>query len=137
MPICIDCKVDKSEDSYYRRKRVVTVKANGRVCTTYKPEGYRYSRCKSCEMLRVNAVPRYLRHKFGLTPEGYMQLLAAQGEKCKICGKSEHRRLSVDHDHVTGKLRGLLCNACNRGIGMFKDDPELLLKAIDYLKGRL
>lgn len=60
---------------------------------------------------------------------------------CKICGEPEKtkkqgtlRRLSIDHDHRTGKVRGLLCYYCNLGLGKFKDNPELLMKAYLYYK---
>lgn len=54
--------------------------------------------------------------------------------KCAICGKVPGRRnLALDHDHSTGKIRGLLCTQCNAGLGMFKDNKELLKKAIEYL----
>lgn len=70
----------------------------------------------------------------------YYFLGEAQLWKCKICGK-EHgswipdvkRRLAVDHDHESGRVRGLLCLDCNTGLGKFKDDPALLQAAINYL----
>ena len=52
-------------------------------------------------------------------------------EECVICGSKE--QLVVDHDHVTGKVRGMLCNHCNRGLGHFRDDPMLLEFAAQYL----
>lgn len=52
--------------------------------------------------------------------------------ECVICGSYEP--LVVDHDHKTGKIRGMLCNHCNRGLGHFRDDPELLVFAAEYLK---
>lgn len=65
-------------------------------------------------------------------------VLTAQMENgtCDICGKPRegNRRLRVDHDHKTEKFRGLLCHDCNVGLGHFKDDPDLLQKAIDYLQ---
>lgn len=54
-----------------------------------------------------------------------------QGKVCAICGGVD--RLCVDHDHATGEIRGVLCLNCNNGLGRFKDDPELLRKAIRYL----
>lgn len=59
-------------------------------------------------------------------------LLAAQGENCLIC-KDRMNPAHYDHDHVTGKFRGYLCLNCNVGLGMFKDNPERLLAAIEYL----
>lgn len=77
-----------------------------------------------------------LRTRYGIGLEEYNKLLQEQGGVCAICGGTEMKRgkyLCVDHDHVTGKIRGLLCDQCNHAIGKFKDDPTLLLKAIDYL----
>ena len=61
-------------------------------------------------------------------------LLALKKEitQCVICGNNE--KLVVDHDHKTGKVRGILCNNCNTGLGMLQDNPKLLLRAISYLK---
>ncbi len=86
---------------------------------------------------------RWLRKRFGITLEQYEIMLKAQDGKCAICGRSENGRgcrggvkdLAVDHDHKPdGKIRGLLCSPCNQGIGLFKDNPELLEKAIAYLR---
>jgi hypothetical protein len=68
--------------------------------------------------------------KFGLTSEQY-----AEGLLCDICGEqcSTGRRLAVDHDHTTGSVRGRLCASCNRGLGLFRDRPDLLLAAARYL----
>lgn len=83
-----------------------------------------------------------LAKNYGLTVADYNALLHTQGGVCAICGKdepSEHGktgkqfRLSVDHCHTTGKIRGLLCQKCNRAIGLFGDDPILMRKAISYL----
>lgn len=76
-----------------------------------------------------------LRKMFGITLADYDAMLEAQGGGCAICGKprDKHYRLAVDHDHASGKIRGLLCAHCNRGIGHFGDDPKLLRKAADYL----
>lgn len=81
-----------------------------------------------------------LKHNYGMTQEAYDTLNSAQCGKCLICFKSAQERrksdtnLVVDHDHVTGKIRGLLCGRCNSAIGMFRDKIELLEKAIIYLE---
>jgi hypothetical protein len=88
---------------------------------------------------------QHLRKKYGMDGETYCLLLADQGGLCAICKQTETpityngvegyvRRLSVDHDHDTGVVRGILCQGCNAGIGMLGEDPDRLLAAIDYLK---
>lgn len=77
--------------------------------------------------------------RYGITPEDYAKLLEAQKGVCGICTTDVPLRarasynLFVDHDHQTGKVRGLLCHNCNAGLGHFKDDTELLSKATEYL----
>ena len=78
-----------------------------------------------------------LRVKFGLTPDQYQILLETQQGHCLICSKTKDdigRNLSVDHDHKTGRIRGLLCDNCNVGLGHFFDSPSLLKRAADYLE---
>ena len=75
---------------------------------------------------------------YAITWERYKELLSEQGGVCAICGgeKGSNRLvnyLSVDHDHETKEIRGLLCNDCNLGLGNFKDNPTLMSKAIEYL----
>lgn len=77
-----------------------------------------------------------LKRLYGLTPEQYYQMLEAQGGVCAICRTipSEKRKtLSVDHDHVTGAVRKLLCARCNSAIGFLWDSPDLVQRALDYL----
>lgn len=78
----------------------------------------------------------HLKNEFGISFADYNRLLEEQSGGCAICGKTpaeEGRRLSVDHSHDSGLVRGLLCSKHNFGIGQFDDDPVLLAKAIDYL----
>ncbi len=73
--------------------------------------------------------------QYGLTPEDYQALMEAQEGKCALCRKecSSGNRLSVDHNHDTGRVRGLLCRNCNRGIGLLQESPEILQRAVGYL----
>ncbi len=78
-----------------------------------------------------------LRLNFGITPEEYDQMVVAQAGGCAICGDPVSLGLDVlevDHDHTTGRIRGLLCGRCNKGIGLFRDDPSLLRRAVAYLQ---
>lgn len=80
----------------------------------------------------------FLLRTYGLTKEGLSVMLSEQGDACKICGHKfgqADRDMHVDHDHATGKVRGLLCYHCNRGLGSFKDSVESLSNAIAYLGG--
>jgi hypothetical protein len=78
-----------------------------------------------------------LKWKYGLTLDQYDELFTQQGDKCVICGgvNKNGKRLFVDHDHKTGKIRGLLCSQCNTMFGMAGDNPQILANAIEYLKG--
>ena len=75
--------------------------------------------------------------KYGVDPAWYQAQLTAQGGGCSICGATEsvgaRKALHVDHDHATGAIRGLLCHHCNTMLGLAKDSPEILAKAIEYL----
>lgn len=79
---------------------------------------------------------RNLKAKFNLTSEQYELLLSTQSGVCGICEEkcSVRSFLSVDHDHATGRIRGLLCSACNMALGGFKDSRDLLNKAILWLE---
>lgn len=85
---------------------------------------------------------RKMREKFGMSTEEVAALSASQNGACAIClgtssridGRSGRQHaLAVDHDHATGKVRGLLCDKCNSGIGLLRDDPKILAAAIAYL----
>lgn len=77
------------------------------------------------------------KRKYGITLEEYKAHLDRQGAVCAICRESckSGRRLSVDHDHSTGEVRGLLCGNCNKGLGNFRDNIQYLNRAIGYLMG--
>lgn len=124
---CYQCKVDKPLESFYQRK--------------ISKDGYR-TECKDCnKQLRKNWVTKEQRrdydrkYNYGLSKEEFDSMLESQNGVCAICsGPASKRDYHVDHDHKTGKVRGILCHYCNLGLGNFKDSEELLTKAIRYLK---
>ncbi len=71
--------------------------------------------------------------KYGITLADVEAMTEAQGGLCKICRIPQERTLCVDHDHKTGRVRGLLCFACNRGIGSLRDNTSILHASIRYL----
>lgn len=116
-----------------------------------RKNGYSRSRCRSCEaeMGRkyISARPGLrteynrvstLKRGYGITVEQYLVVYADQKGRCKICGNHApgNEWLHVDHDHDTLQIRGLLCNTCNRGIGLFRDNIEVLTRAIAYLEDK-
>lgn len=86
------------------------------------------------EKVRLNNLRGGLKRYYGMSLEEYRDLLASQDGKCAICGIDSHReRFHVDHDHETGAIRGALCRECNLGLGHFKDNPDFLRQAAEYL----
>jgi hypothetical protein len=81
----------------------------------------------------------YYRRTYGISADDVDEMLDAQNGRCAICGEKAPDRLAsmhLDHDHEHGQLRGLLCLSCNQGLGKFRDDPTVLLRAIVYLRQR-
>ncbi len=74
---------------------------------------------------------RYI-NNYGISFNDYTKLLKQQNRRCKICGLK--KPLVVDHCHINGHVRGLLCTQCNSGLGFFKDTSEFLMSAITYLE---
>lgn len=80
---------------------------------------------------------KWVKQKYGISALDYNIMLIDQNGCCYICGTNQkdlNVTLAIDHCHSTGKVRKLLCNLCNQGLGSFKDREDLLKKAIDYLK---
>ena len=96
----------------------------------------RQGECISCS--RDSRYRRFLKSRYSLTTDEYEFMLEQQDKVCAICTGVETdpraTRLAVDHDHKIGKVRGLLCKSCNRALGAFKDNPDVLDKAVAYLR---
>lgn len=99
-------------------------------------------KCKDVERRRTGrtsdaGLKYYYRANYGMTRAEIAALLVSQDGKCAICGVGDaggrHGNFHVDHDHETGRVRGMLCHSCNIALGHFKDDPSVLQSAIDYL----
>jgi recombination endonuclease VII len=83
-----------------------------------------------------------IKKRYGVTLESIREMDLAQGGRCAVCSgdpaeinkTAHHRVLHVDHNHATGRVRGLLCNPCNRAIGFVRDNPEIARKLADYLE---
>lgn len=94
---------------------------------------------------RASRIKKHAHHiytKYGLTYKQFEEMMQAQQHRCSICTTpittnptpfSWQRRCVVDHCHTTGRVRGLLCNQCNTAIGLLKEDPSALTRAVEYL----
>lgn len=139
MKQCTVCNEHKELSDFYRMSA--------------SKDGHSY-RCKVCdnaarkrwevenpEQAARSNRERQLRKRYGIDVDTYDKMFEQQGCKCAICGSTENAtggsrtdwNFSVDHCHNTGQIRGLLCNNCNRALGLFKDSKELLKNAISYL----
>lgn len=125
-------------ERYYRDNRnseashINWRKSHREEISKHMKEYYQKNKVTRKEYNRKNLIKQY-----GITLEEYDKILLEQGNKCKICGKSKEDSkvsLCVDHNHVTGKIRGLLCISCNTALGGFKDNINILRKAIEYLE---
>lgn len=100
------------------------------------PDRHRASQLKQNARRRGQGPYRHIVERYGISLETYQEMLARQNGLCAICHKANPNgwALAVDHCHVTGKVRALLCMRCNAGIGHFSDDIAQVEKALSYLK---
>ena len=111
-----------------------------KVCQEWRPVDQFYSNAKTNDRLSVYCrscqKDGVLRKSYGISMLEYEQMLADQDGVCAICGgtNADGRDLFVDHNHQTGAVRGLLCNPCNRSLGLMKDNPATLRAAANYLE---
>ena len=111
-PYCIVCRREYEVKSYHKHKHK-------------RPYDY------------LSDKDRKLQRAFGISYEEYLIMLDAQQGGCAICGitsTGKRKAFAVDHNHETGKVRGLLCSNCNTGIGNLREDEGIMLRAIEYLR---
>ena len=123
---CPDCGKEKPLEEFPRHYATKTGRA------TY---------CKPCHNTRTRSSIKRLygdtrhyhyRERFGIGADEVAQLIRDQNGLCAVCGENPAKE--VDHDHRTGKVRGILCPSCNGGLGAFRDDPAIIERAILYLE---
>ncbi len=149
--LCHKCGENKPISGFFiSRKNIHGIRSNCKSCDNIKNKEYRD---KNREQLKARHLKWYhaqkgradggqnnrrLIRRYGITWREYEIMLAAQLGGCAVCGASSDRnkRLSVDHCHSTGKVRGLLCHRCNISLGLFKDDAARLRRAADYIDGK-
>ena len=161
---CSKCGVRKSLEDYYNYKngkdgrqhyckecqKAITAEKNGGYKLKKMKQTDTHKQCRKCEemVLRENMRETYCVpcvsemgrqrniKKYGLTIEDYDALFDKQKGLCGCCGKPDKTKLCVDHDHVSGVVRGLLCRLCNRAIGQLGDNVEGVTNALRYLNNR-
>lgn len=115
-----------------------------RECSVRKSAEYRAANPDRVQAAAARRKPRTTEERWAvglwvnyrLRPDDYWRMHENQGGCCALCGEPERGKrgmLHVDHDHATGSVRGLLCHHCNVALGHFRDDPDRLQAAIDYL----
>ena len=143
--LCRKCDTIKPLDAFYLAKNG---KASGDklvrkgACKECQSRSAREWQAANRERATLNRWRSAIKINYGMSEQEWHELLQQQGGGCAICGETASielstgtvQRMSVDHCHNSGKIRGILCNTCNRAIGLLKDDARLLRRAADYLE---
>jgi len=133
MKICTKCNIEKPKTEFYKENRSKQgIQSMCKLC---------FKKWQQSNEGKISARKAHLAQKYNITLQDYDDLLLKQNNCCAICGenvenceKGSGHRLAVDHCHTTGKVRGLLCSACNILLGKAKDNISILQSAINYLK---
>jgi Recombination endonuclease VII len=144
---CSGCQTEKPVSEFHRNRVMADGLANQcRVCTAASKKKWSKSergiatqkRYAHTEVALRNQRKCALRKKYGMSIEDYDRMLAAQGGVCGICQKPSKRKnglFDVDHDHRTGRVRGLLCHGCNTLLALAGDSAEVLRRTAAFLRG--
>lgn len=162
MKICNKCKKEKSNSLFYRHikskdglrntcmecmktprneyvivdsKKCFRCKNIKNISEFYKNKLNKTGHDSICKECSSNKSSNFKIIEYGITVQEYNDMLETQDFKCAICSKEQDNiSLSIDHNHTTGKVRGLLCNSCNMALGLFQDSTRILLMAATYLE---
>ena len=121
---CTMCEVDKPIEAFAKQSNGVLGRA---------------SACKECRHKKYykkdteKQWERQIKRNFNMTPNDYQKMFDDQNGVCAACNEPVEGKLHIDHCHTTGRVRGLLCGPCNRGLGLLKDNPQTLANLITYL----
>ena len=137
MLLCWGCRDKKPSTAFYLRRSGTRPEPYCKECFRKRQASYREK-----PVAFAKAKARYYLTNYGITAQEYDQMHSNQQGLCAICKKPETglhqsakpKALSVDHNHQTGRVRGLLCVKCNQGIGLLQDDASVIASALDYLQ---
>lgn len=137
---CKGCTLARSKN--WRRVNATRDAENKKRYATKFPEVARGARARYRESnpeAYLESQDKYRLAKYGVTPEKFREMSAAQSGVCKICGKppTGSRGFCVDHCHKTGKVRSLLCGKCNSALGMVNEDTKIIYNMAAYVEGLL
>lgn len=134
MKRCPRCKTLKEFSAFSKHAgRHRGLQSNCKACfKELHADWYKKNAQKESKRSKESQRPRHLMRKYGMDEWKYAELYVEQGAGCAICREFQET-LYVDHDHKTGKIRGLLCRKCNFGLGLFGDSVDKLLRAVNYL----
>lgn len=122
------CEVCGGTEFYNDKKRKTAR------CATCQRERMRVYREKHPERVKEQHRKWIREHRLGIKDSHVQKILEEQGFKCAICGDQIDHSGHVDHNHETGKIRGMLCRMCNPALGGFKDSLEIVERAVTYLR---
>ncbi len=145
--VCTKCCKEKTITSFH--KSLDNKTGRSAICIIcWRDKSYKYEQTSAGRLSRLKTIEKYknspkskynnrkkVLSKFNITPEEYDEILIFQNKNCAVCGNNNKKHsLAVDHSHITGKNRGLLCNVCNYTISRIENDLSLLDKIKDYLE---
>ena len=134
--VCKACR--RKSAKAYREANPEKVRLAKAAAKAKDPERYRRLTRESAARRREHKAPdhwaAWIKKSYGMSAKEYTGLFEKQKGRCAICRNITKYRLCVDHDHETGLVRGLLCKPCNSSLGGFKDNADLLQKALAYLQ---